>query len=63
MPVTEWLWDKLVEWRSKDTYFNLDLLNGLYECKKHRQIILQELRHYIDCAYAEWIKKSFILSI
>ena len=45
-------WDKLVEWQiPKDTYFNLDLLNRTYmNAKKHRQIILQELQHYIDCA-------------
>ena len=58
-------WDKLVEWQiPKDTYFNLDLLNRTYmNAKKHRQIILQELQHYIDCAMPGMDKELHSLNL
>ncbi|WP_419490363.1 hypothetical protein, partial [Dialister hominis] len=56
---------KLVEWQiPKDTYFNLDLLNRTYmNAKKHRQIILQELQHYIDCAMPGMDKELHSLNL
>ena len=58
-------WYKLVEWQiPKDTYFNLDLLNRTYmNAKKHRQIILQELQHYIDCAMPGMDKELHSLNL